>query len=333
MNNCVIGVVFGKDKYKSFVPLYLYSINKAYPNTHFIIYHDCDVTNKYLKTIDEISNYKGGVEFRKIDFDKTELSRKALKNNLVKRALRWLILDDSLLEYDVVYVGDIDIFVCKETADMFYEHLRHCDFIGRSYSNIVRVITERKGVKHFCGNAIRFGARNALKNYIFPKKNWKALSGLHCFIPKEYIPIVLNSKKYIIDEINKAFEWKSDIWNPCIINDESILYEFIDNAGIGLDYIDPTKRGGVKLMENTNPESSYYRPHHGLHLHIFERAKPIDRELADSATYLAYFSYFEDLCKSNIELSEFIKTKNDWYCVKLLNNMCKYYRSEIISAK
>ena len=41
----------------------------------------------------------------------------------------------------------------------------------------------------------------------------------------------------------------------------------------------------------------------------------------------------ELVCKSNIELSEFIKTKNDWYCVKLLNNMCKYYRSEIISAK
>ncbi len=326
MNNCVIGYVFGSEKYFSFVPLYLYSINKAYPNTHFIIYFDSDNADKYLKTIDDITNYKGGVEFKKIEFDKTGLSDKALENNLVKRALRWMILDDSLMEYDAIYIGDIDIFVCKEDIDLFDAHLRHCNYIGRPYSNIVRVLSESRGMKHLVGNAIRNGTRDAVKNYFFIKKKWKLLSGLHYFQPKEYIPNVLQSREHIINEINKAFEWKSDIWNPCVINDESILNELIDYAGIGLDQINPELFGGVKLMENTNPESVYYRPHHGLHLHIFEKANPIDKELADSTIYLEYYKYFKELCESNTDLFEFIKAVDDWYCAKLIKNMNKYYQ-------
>ncbi|WP_026489374.1 hypothetical protein [Butyrivibrio sp. XBB1001] len=326
MKNCVIGYVFGGEKYYSFVPMYLYSFNKLYPGTHFIIYSDEELPNEYKETIDVRSKYTGGVEFRIIDIKKTNISRGALRNNYVRRAIRWTILDESLMVYDTVYIGDIDIFLCKEEMNMFEAHQRHCDYIGLPYSNIVRTIRKNRNLKCFIRNSISFGVYAAIRNVVEGKKEWKQLSGLHFFKPKDYIPKVSNEIEFLCDEIDKTYKWKSNIWNPCVINDESILYELIKRSEIGLPSYQPDLCKGVRLIENSNPESICYRPHHGLHLQLFQRAGVIDNDVANSATYRNYFRYFDELYYSDKDLQMFVDNKEEYYSVKLIRNMIAYYK-------
>ncbi len=319
--NCVIAYVFGK-VYQNFIPFYVYSMLKVYGNIKVIIYMDRELDKEVLEVVSKF--FWGGVEIRYINFDKLGLSDMALRNEFVLRAGRWFLIDDDLLDFDNVYVGDVDIFICKEENSLFDEHVRHSNYINLPYSNIVRSIREPRNVRHIIGNTVRHGIKAEFYNsFLFSKRDWYLLSGLHFMRMKKYGPAIREAIPGIIKEINNSFLGKSKIWNKVVINDESILYELIKSAGLGIPDYNQEKCSGQYIVENADPETIGYRPHHGLHLKLFQDGFVYDNNVTECHTYKVYYKYFCELYENDKILYHLMKQNN--IATFQIKNMMNYY--------
>ena len=319
--NCVIAYVFGK-VYQAFIPYYVYSMLKIYVDIKVILYIDRELDKDISRQISKY--FGGGLEIRYINYDKLGLSDMALRNEFVLRAGRWFLIDDDLLDFDNVYIGDIDIFICKEENSLFDEHVRHSKYINLPYSNVVRSIHESRNVRHIIGNMVRHGVKAELYNsFLFSKRDWYLLSGLHFMRMKKYGPAIKEAIPGIIKEINNSFLGKSKVWNEVVINDESILYELINLTGLGIPDYDGERCSGQYIVENLNPETIGYRPHHGLHLKLFQDGFVYDSNVTECKTYKMYYEYFRELYENDIILHQLMKQDN--IATYQIKNMINYY--------
>src|SRR5690606_25576803 len=133
---CIVGYNYGL-KYQSFIPLYIYSILSNYPGYSVLIFSDCgleDNVKKQLELIEDIGDFEV-VENYDINIGTNKYN---LPSGVYKRMARWLFYDKRFDNYETIYIGDIDIFVCKEQKGIYEQHLKHCETLGLPYSNYVR---------------------------------------------------------------------------------------------------------------------------------------------------------------------------------------------------
>lgn len=321
---CIVTYVFGRD-YQSFIPLYIYFLNVEYPEYDICIYTDRKLCSKYEEQLKQLNaiNYS----IRIFDVQKLGLTDKALENYNISRAIRWFLLEDEFLKYEAIYSGDIDIIISHEREGLFEQHKCHSEFIGLPYSNCIRTYKEINSVRHFLGNVKRYGLRDAVKTAVFPVREWNRLTGLHFMLTKECYPFLKQEIPNLIKELNKVVEGKSSYWTKCSINDESILYELMKRSNIGVPQKMPEEHAtGVTLVENNNPQTIAFRPHHGLHIALWKSEK-IDEKVAMCSTYVNYFLDFYNKYHAN-DMIRWIIDNNDDIAEILVKKMIKYYQEK-----
>jgi hypothetical protein len=136
----LISTIVGGDLYLNFAPIYIYSIKKAYPDYNIKIY-SWDKLNKNIKEILKIINCEECIIEK--DFVEFEKDIKVIK------ATRWLYEYEDIKNYDFIFTGDIDFFICYENINLLNHHLNFCNKYNLCYSNRVRRNTFRLTGLHF----------------------------------------------------------------------------------------------------------------------------------------------------------------------------------------
>lgn len=130
---CITTYVSGPD-YQDFIPIFIYSIHKAYPDYNVIIFVGEAVSRNVSRSLDLL---RPAASFRIIE-NHLPYVPKSMSLRVSSMSKRWLLYDEEFLRYDYVYIGDIDIFIVKEEPALVEQHLIHCQTIGLDYSNIIR---------------------------------------------------------------------------------------------------------------------------------------------------------------------------------------------------
>ncbi len=312
---CITSFVFG-DKYQDYVPLFIFSMKKAYPEYDIIIFLHDEVKEhvqeqlEYLTILGSfkiIENYHAEVNFS--------------TSPLHGAALRWILWDESFQSYDAIYVADIDIFYCKEDMSLLDQHLIHCQTIQKPFSNIKRkpLYVKPYSLRTFALNLKKTSILFTLKTFFFGTFVENKLTGLHFYLRKDYVSIVKPFyKKY--EKMICNFDY--NLHHSKGFNDESLLYDIIEEAGLSESL--PTMTTDYEMLTNS-PYQPVFRPHHGIHLGIFRDSNYPDYQIEILSTNI-YKMYYKQFCR--LEQDDIFKKLIPFFSKNMkeeLSNMHSFY--------
>lgn len=320
---CVVNYVYG-EKYQDFIPLYIISLGESYPEYDVRIYIDKKLTDKTSVALEKISKYYNNYTIIEDYALTSKLTDKAKSVQQIQRCQRWLFYDEAFSNYEAIYIGDIDLLLCKEEKPLFEQHCLHCKTMGVPYSNISRAGNKKSfAPKMLARNLIKFGPVQSLKYYFGNKVSETKFSGLHFIKTDEYFEKVCPLIDAAYCELNKLACGKSKKYNLCSFNNEAFLRDIVLEAG----FADVPLSTGEPYNIETDAEKVAYRPHHGIHLGIFRSSLLIEAEkkIIGSAMYRDYYRQFQELEKTAAykeicgDFSEHLNTQ--------LQEMRKFYSS------
>lgn len=161
--------------YIEYIPLFLYFMSNSYPEYYSVIV----VKDKLTETIKN--------NLKLLDNSKFIVREDAYKDfsdepNTVK-TLRWVMFLPEYLEYENVFIGDIDIFHMREKSTLLEKHLKICEEYSVPFSNTTGIDDKKtRGYRvtglHFMNlkelkgkmSLIMFKYYSELKNNRFPKE-------------------------------------------------------------------------------------------------------------------------------------------------------------------
>lgn len=320
---CITSFVFGP-KYVEYIPIYIYSILKSYPDYYPLIFYHAKLSEKIkyqLGCLKEIGNFHV-VENYCSDNKMTRMKA---------AALRYFTYHESFNLFSAIYVGDVDLLIVKEKPGIFEQHMNHCSTIDLPYSNIVREYYEKKIdlpllFKRFYENGIY--------SVIFSifRKSYKVskLSGLHFFQTQEYFQKTQSlSDKYLDIILCRSIKnkWKTRSHSEGF-NDECLLYDFIKEADLGFP---SGYQYGPHLLDYRRFNESGFRPHHGIHLGIFrkENFRTHYNDLLLNDFYVEYFKVYRSVYCSDPIFQELSKNYSTWLS-NIFSRMEKFYQEHNI---
>jgi len=155
---CVTSFAYGH--YVQYIPTYIYSILKSYPNYYCKIFVDEHLPRKSKQSLGLIRKHlSNNFEVKAIDHASLGGHRRLFDRYRCKPALRWFIPHTEFTPFDYVYYGDVDFFIVPEMPSLADQHVAHMSHTGLSYSNAVRKTPRLTGL-HFV-NREHFFARLA----------------------------------------------------------------------------------------------------------------------------------------------------------------------------
>ena len=305
--------------YQRYIPLFLYSIAKAYPEHDSIIYCQEALDPKVSAQLDLI---KPIYNFEIIEH---YLSDVQVKGQRLK-ALRWIMIDDRLEAYDYVYNVDIDIFYIKENPSLLDQHISHSELIGIPVSNVYRpeFVIDNYNFKSFLKRIYHNGIMDGLKSLTHTKTTSIKASGLHFFKTKEYFDAIrpyISKYREIIENPRSSF-----IHHKEGFHNESILADLMNDSGLGSNI--PYITDADLALDYREYNQTSFRPHHGLHLGIFLT----DNGVVQSNSTLqheVYLEYIKDYMKitNNDLLWKKLYESFDSELKELIVRMETYYES------
>ncbi len=284
---CMTSFVFGR-KYQDYIPLFVYSIKRSYPNYDVFIFLDKHIVNEVKNQLSIINtegvfiieNYTSNVDFN--------------LSPLHGAAMRWVLWDDRFWNYDYLYTADIDMFYCQEIEGLAEQHIEHMKTINKNFSNVMRPIEKnnRFNFRDFLSGLLSRRFKLSFLNFFCGTGERRQLSGLHFVKVKEYYkkvkPLLDNYKKQLLSFEFKAHHHKG-------FNDEALLYDIISEANMIKGV--PVSTSNKEMLDNP-PTMLVFRPHHGVHLGIFREKELPDyqKEILESDSYINYLSTFMKEC-------------------------------------
>ncbi len=228
-NICIV-VVAGGDFFQDYIPIFIYSVLKSYPNYTVIVYVVGRLKNHLIKSIDLLKsigtfiikeNAISKILDLKISSDNEfKIEKDYLDKKLtskLERYLRWIIIDEDLMTFKYIYFGDIDIFIVPEKLSLLEQHKNHMTKTNLCYSNKLRDATQK----------------------------FDRLTGLHFIKTKEYFEKTRN----VIEKYQNMIKNR----NLNIDNDEKLLYKIIFESDLEM------------ISRNED-----FRPNHGIHFGLFK---------------------------------------------------------------
>lgn len=136
--------VYVYEDYTKFIPFYIYSILKSYPEYYVKVFVRETLSESENKCLDFIrERLSSNFEVKENYYPDFQLSDSTM------RVLRFLFPFDEFKEFDNVYIGDVDFLIVKEDTSILEGHLKHCENIELPYSNEIRIGTKRLSGLHF----------------------------------------------------------------------------------------------------------------------------------------------------------------------------------------
>ncbi len=188
---CITTYVSGKD-YQEFIPVFIYSIYKSYPGYGVIIFCGETLADNVKKTLDALKPY---ISFKIVE-NHLSFEVGSLRKGVSSAAKRWLLCSELFDQYQNVYIGDVDIYILKESPSLLEQHLTHCDTIGLDYSNARR------------------------------RTHYNRVTGLHFVKSQQYF----SKMRPIIEKYTRLMKENKLVYEY----DELMLYDMIIEADLGI---------------------------------------------------------------------------------------------------
>lgn len=318
---CIANYVYGK-KYQDFIPMYIMSVAENYPEYDIRIYIDSKLGELVAKSIGFLSKKYNNFTIIENYAQKSKLTKKARSIQPIQRSQRWLIFDEVFMNYQAIYIGDIDIFMCREEKPLFEQHMLHCSICGSPYSNILRKnIVNCHTPRMLIRNFVKAGVSQMLKYYLSNQKEIVRLSGLHFVQTKEYYNKINEVVDNFYEELNRLAEGKSKKYNLCSFNDETLLRDLVLAAGFQDAYLCTNELYNIE----TDATKKSYRPHHGIHLGIFRSQDSIKKEERNISSSI-YCNYYKQFCKiRNTDIYQYIYENSSEYLKNIIESLDAYY--------
>lgn len=135
-------IAFINAKYQRYVPLFAYTVFRSYPSYSIRVL----MQGRMRKEIAEVCNKASKLGDLTI---RDGMFRKFSPNDQYFKSLRWTYYDEQFDEFDNIYIGDVDMMICKENPSLLDQHLADCKDKDLPYSNVVRVGQKRLVGRHF----------------------------------------------------------------------------------------------------------------------------------------------------------------------------------------
>ena len=313
---CLTTFVHG-EKYQDFIPLFIYSVKKAYPDYNIKLFVSGSLKTGIRNQL-SLLNVFDGFEILEHQFDELNIS-----TPLEARTARWILPYENFSKYDYVYVVDIDIFYIIEPIALHKQHIMHMEYTGLPFSNISRDYRAKAHSPKLIYQRLRDTGPTAFFKFVLSGNlAAKQLSGLHFIKVVPYFEILNDSIKELT-EIIASKSYKTEVIN----NDEVFLYEMIKKSGIDMAKVGLMKNS-IDMLDYNQPKRAEFRPHHGIHLGIFrpkgseKSSVPILRT-KEYAYYISQFEIFFDdpLFRSLVNqgskmINEMIKRLSIYYNLK-----------------
>lgn len=242
MSKLCIALFVAGTWYRSYIPLFLFCLFKAY-KYDAVIFLDEPPDNKMQKGI-EIAQRTGGRST--IVYDKSlkeypPASSRAIQSEIY-RGQRPLIFNTENVrrifsKYDYVYLTDVDLLIMPEQPSLLEQHIQHCETLGLPYSNFVRLNTKR-------------------------------LTGLHFMKSKEYFLAIAP----VVDKYAAWIQEKGihEVMGEGRSHGERLLYRIVEESGLGLP---PSKCERAKALNLNNYNQVCFGPYHGVHIGLGRSVK------------------------------------------------------------
>ena len=295
MKICLTTFIYG-NTYQNYIPLILYSVAKSYPEYHVKIFINGSLRADLRNSLNLIEHYYTNFSIIENHFnDCPEMTP------LKAKSLRWVLWDESFLDYDYLYYIDSDILYMREPMALHEQHINHMKFINSDcVSNIMRKKEIRNSDLFLYLSVIKYGGISSLLRYPFNKFEYR-MSGLHFVKVSSYF-------KYLTVE---KLEWyREKIYNGKAFNgllypnDETLLYYMMKESGCNVSNF-AIQQSSSSMFDFNNPYKKEFCPHHGIHLGIFRvpNYQNIEwtKEQLDSEDYLYYRNIFQQEWLSDID--------------------------------
>lgn len=248
-------MIFAADWYRSYIPMFLFCLFKAYPDYEAVIF-----LRKPLGHVEKpgLKLIEGMGKWYTIEVDGfPKLQDRAGRVRLFQCG-RFLVLTpeivESLAEYDYIYLTDVDILIMPEKIPLHEQHIRHMKVLGLPYSNFIRNTTpSRLTGLHFAGFDFYRKVAPVVEQYA----NMIKATG----IPRGY--------------------------GRCA--DEELWYRIVQESGLALPPKCPysEKETWERVFDPAGCKNVWFGPHHGMHVG-FGRAMKRFRPIFDLPFYKQY---------------------------------------------
>lgn len=260
---CFCNFIFGED-YQDYLPIMLYSLQKAYPNYFTYIFIDKQLNEKVANLLLLLDCTKFKIIENYIESINADSYFDKLTNQR-KKAFRWLVYDKGMLDYEATYYIDIDMYYIKENPELYYQHLIHSKLLNVPYSNIIRSGKIKRLTKYNIKNVLNKPLDIKTWISLLKEREFKKLSGLHFVENEEWFSRLLPKMNYFYEKIKSN---DNNLIHENGFHNESFLYDIVDNLEFGFPN-DSKYKYGPNLLDYRNYNQVGFRPHHGIHLGIF----------------------------------------------------------------
>lgn len=150
---CFSSFVFGS--YQKYIPYYIYSIWKTYPNAFSKIFIETELNNDINEVLNYLRNNNvNNFEIIELHTSFAEYENFRMRGSGAKTLIRWLFGEENFSGFKYVYIGDIDILFLPEKISLIDFHSEQMKILNVPFSNKVRInnlgeITERLTGLHF----------------------------------------------------------------------------------------------------------------------------------------------------------------------------------------
>lgn len=148
MKMCMAVYVFGE--YTRYIPYYIYSVLKSYPDYYVKVYSNAPLSSNENKSLELIRNHISSnfeVIEGYLDYINLESSTKIVGG--IGKTFRFLLPYEEFKDFKYAYIGDVDFLIIRETPSLLEGHKEHCNTIGVPYSNAIRPHSKRLTGLHF----------------------------------------------------------------------------------------------------------------------------------------------------------------------------------------
>ena len=288
---CLTTFVYGV-KYQAYIPFLIYSCNKAYPEYDIRLY-------LYDKLDEDVKRQLDLIDANNVIIMEKHFADCPKMNSLKAKSLRWVLWDDAFMEYDYLYVVDIDMLYIKEPTPLHIQHLEHMKTTGLPFDNLTRCFKRHPFTIRSIGYRLKHAGLNSILKFFFSDRNDYRLTGLHFIDVKKY---------YKIYNPSKIQFFKEKIYNGSYLkyfmssNNESFLYYIAKSSGMNPEKL-AIQTESYKMLDFNNYTRPEFRPHHGIHLGIFRQDwHGKKKSILESDTYKYYVNSFK---KEYIDDKEF----------------------------
>lgn len=196
---CFSPFVFGN--YTRFIPLYIYSILKSYPEYYVKVFCRNDLKPNEKIALDLIRNNLSQ------NFEIVNNFHRKIKTHHPK-LLRWLIPENQFENFENVYFGDIDFLIVKEKHSILKTHLNHCSAINLPYSNVIRKNSKRMSGLHFVKRKEYYEKMNStIRHFLKHPVELKPFEELKTS-PNEHFLYYLLEKNIGFGDLDKVKIWR-----------------------------------------------------------------------------------------------------------------------------